>query len=388
MGKVRIEGGMKVYRRAILPAGFKANGLACGVKKSGKLDLALFFSETPAKAACKFTTNQFPAAPILINRKYLKYNREYRAIIANSGNANAFCGAAGLRDAEIITVSAAEVLKIKKENILVASTGIIARRLPVEKIEHALPELVRGLSKQAVDKAKRAILTTDKFVKDISVKFHLSGQTVTICAVAKGAGMIAPNMATMLCFIFTDANITQRALDLALTGAVAGSFNCITVDGCMSTSDSVMLLANGKAGNKLIDRGSDFTEFCAAINLVCLELAKMIVKDAEGATKFVRIHVKESRTYLEAKKIALSIANSNLFKTAIYASSLNVLGRIVASAGSAGVDLKEEDLKIEFSDLKKKNIDIEVSLLRGKSEAVIYTSDLTHEYIKINAEYN
>jgi len=379
---------MKVFKKAVLPAGFKANGVACGIKKSAKLDLALFFSEFPAKAACKFTIHQFPAAPVLLNKEYLKSNKEYRAIIANSGNANAFCGEEGKKDALMMSISSAETLGVKQENILVASTGIIARRLPVGKIQKALPGLVRGLSRQSVDKAKRAILTTDKAVKDLSVKFNVAGRPVTVCGVAKGSGMIAPNMATMLCFIFTDANITQRALDAALTGAVAGSFNCITVDGCMSTSDSVILLANGAAGNKIIDKGGYFSEFCAAVNLVCLELAKMIVKDGEGATKFVSIKVKGAKSSLEAKKVALSIANSNLFKTAVYASSTNIFGRIVASAGAAGVILKEKDFKIDFSDLKKKNIEIRVSLNQGESEAVIYTSDLTPEYVKINAEYN
>ncbi|MFH1440588.1 MAG: bifunctional glutamate N-acetyltransferase/amino-acid acetyltransferase ArgJ [Candidatus Omnitrophota bacterium] len=379
---------MRVYKKAILPVGFRANGVACGIKKSGKLDLALFISDLPAKAACKFTTNKLPAAPVIINKKYLRKNKEFRAIVVNSGNANAFCAEAGLSDAEKMSVSAAEILAVKKENILVASTGIIAKKLPIEKIEHALPDLVKGLSKQAIDKAKRAILTTDKFTKELTVKVNIAGRIVTVCGVAKGAGMIAPNMATMLCFIFTDANITQRVLDLALTSAVDNSFNLITVDGCMSTSDSVMLLANGQAKNSLIDTDKYFNDFCKAINMVCFELAKMVVKDGEGATKFIRIEVNEAKNYSEARKVGLSIANSNLFKTAMYASSLNVKGRIIASVGSAGVDLKEKDLKIKFSDLKKKDIEVKVSLAKGKSEVVIYTSDLSHEYVKINAEYN
>lgn len=379
---------MKIYKKAILPVGFRANGIACGIKKSGKLDLALFVSDVPAKAACKFTTNKLPAAPIIINKKYLRTNKEFRAIIVNSGNANAFCGEAGLKDARTMSGSAAKILSIKEESVLVASTGIIARKLPVEKIEHALPELVNGLSKQAIDKAKRAILTTDKFSKELTVKVNIAGKVVTICAVAKGAGMIAPDMATMLCFILTDANITRKALDCALTGAVANSFNRITVDGCMSTSDSVMLLANGQAKNEFIDTDKCFDDFYKALNTVCFELAKMIVQDGEGATKFIRIEVREANNYSEARKAALSIANSNLFKTAMYASSPNVLGRIIASVGSAGINLKEKDLKIKFSDLKKRDIEVKVSLARGKSEAVIYTSDLSHEYVKINAEYN
>ncbi len=379
---------MKIYKKAVLPAGFTANGVACGIKKSGKLDLALFVSDIPAKAACKFTTNKLPAAPIIINKKYLKKNKAFRAIIANSGNANAFRGEAGLTDARKMSSSAAKILNIREESVLVASTGIIAKKLPVEKIEDALPALVKGLSKQAIDKAKRAILTTDKFSKELTARVNISGKPVTICAVAKGAGMIAPDMATMLCFILTDANITQGALDFALTDAVNNSFNLITVDGCMSTSDSVMLFANGQAKNKLIDIDEYFDGFYKALNTVCFELAKMVVYDGEGATKFIRIEVKEAKNYTEARKTALGIANSNLFKTAMYASSPNVMGRIIASVGSAGIDLKEKDLKIKFSDLKKRNIEVTVSLARGKSEAVIYTSDLSCEYVKINAEYN
>lgn len=379
---------MKVYRKAILPLGFKANGVAAGIKKSGKPDLALFVSDAPAKAAAKFTANKLPAAPILVNKKYLAKNKEFKAIIANSGNANAFCGEAGLKDAQRMAQVTAEVLAVKQESILVASTGIIARKLPVEKIERALPELVNGLSEQAINRAQKAILTTDKFIKESAVKINIDGKPVIVCGVCKGAGMIAPDMATMLCFVFTDANIAQPALNRALTDAVDNSFNRITVDGCMSTSDSVILLANAQAKNNLIDAGRHFEDFCEALNFVSLELAKMVVRDGEGATKFIRIEVSEAKSFSEARKVALSIANSNLFKTAMYASSPNVIGRIIAAAGAAGVDLKERDLKIRFGDLKKRNIDVKVSLARGKSEVVIYTSDLTHEYVKINAEYN
>ena len=387
---------MKTYNRAVLPIGFKANGLACGIKKSGKLDLALFYSKAPARVAAKFTSNKIQAAPIKLCKRHLQRKRDFQALIVNSGNANCFTGSLGLRDAKETTKILAEYLGIKKESILVASTGIIGRRLPLVKIKQSLPELIRGLSIKGIDKAKKSIMTTDTFAKEVTVKFDIGSKSVTICGIAKGAGMIAPNLAypersrgaTMLCFIFTDAWITQKALNKALDTSVGSSFNCITVDGCMSTNDSVMILANGAAGNALIERDQNFNAFVKALGIVCLKLAKMIVKDAEGATKFIQIKVSQAKNFAEAKRLALSIANSNLFKTAVFASSPNVFGRIIAGAGASGVEVKEEDLKIKFSPLNKKEVKIYVSLNRGKSTAIVYTSDLTYEYIKINAGYN
>lgn len=378
---------MKIYKKAILPLGFKANAVACGIKRSGKLDLAVFYSDMPAKAACLFTTNKIQAAPIQINKKYLRNNRLYKAIIVNSGNANCFTGSLGLRHAEEITKVLAQAINTRKGTVLAASTGIIGRRLPVEKIKKTIPELIRGLSKQGIDRAKKAIMTTDNFAKEMTVKFNLGKRMVTICGVAKGAGMIAPNMATMLCFILTDANIAQNALDKALKNAVSNSFNCITVDGCMSTNDSVMFLANAAAGNVLIDTGKEFGSFSKALNIVCLELAKMIVRDAEGATKFIRIKVDKAKDFKEAKKIALAIANSNLFKTAMYGENPN-FGRIVAAIGSSGADAKEKSIKIKVSPLHKKEIEADVSIGHGNAAAMVYTSDLTPEYIKINAAYS
>ncbi|MFA5144953.1 MAG: bifunctional glutamate N-acetyltransferase/amino-acid acetyltransferase ArgJ [Candidatus Omnitrophota bacterium] len=378
---------MKIYKQAVLPKDFKANGIACGIKKSHKLDLALFYSNVPAKASCKFTANKILAAPVRINKRYLKNNKSFRAIIANSGNANCFTGDIGIKDARLSTELLAGVLNIKKESLLVASTGIIGRRLPVRKIKAGIPKLVAGLSSQGIDKAKSAILTSDTFAKGIAVKFQIGRQVVTICGVAKGAGMIAPNMATMLAFILTDAKITQRALDKALSICVDNSFNCITVDGCMSTNDSVMMLANGAADNPLIDKGKYFDLFTRAAGLVCLELAKMVIRDAEGATKFIRIKVEKARDRAEAKIAALSVANSNLFKTAMYGENPN-FGRIAAAIGASGIDIKEKDLKIKVSPLNKKEINVSISINRGKSSVVVYTSDLAPGYIKINAEYN
>ena len=370
-----------------MPKGFQANALACGIKKSGKLDLALFTSSLAAKASCKFSANKIQAAPILVNRFNLRDSQAFRAVIVNSGNANCFCGRQGIKDAFQVAKALARTLGVRKNEVLLASTGIIGRRLPVEKIQQALPKLVDGLSLQGADKAKRAILTTDTFSKTLTVYVTIGGQKVTICGMAKGAGMIAPDMATMLVFLFTDAHILKSALEGALRICVEETFNCITVDGCMSTNDSVIMLANGSAGNTLIKTGKDFNLFLHALKVVCLELAKMIVRDAEGASKFIQIKVDEARDFQEAKKFALAIANSNLFKTAAFGENPN-FGRIVAALGSCGVDLKEEDLKVRVSPLKKKEILIRVSVKRGKSSAVVYTSDLTPEYIRINAAYN
>ncbi len=378
---------MKIYKKAILPLGFKANAIACGIKKSGKLDLALFYSDIPAQAACQFTTNKIQAAPIKINKKYLKGNRQFQAIIVNSGNANSFTGSIGLKDAEETTKVLAEAIEIKKEKVLVASTGIIGRRLPVQKIKRVIPALVAGLSKKGIDRAKKAIMTTDTFTKEVTAKFNIGSRAVTICGLAKGAGMIAPNMATMLAFILTDGNITPRALNRALDIAVENSFNCITVDGCMSTNDSVMVLANGASVNALVDTDKNFNSFSKALNIVCLELAKLIIRDAEGASKFIQIKVSQAKNFSEARKAALGIANSNLFKTAMYGQDPN-FGRIVQAVGASAIELKEKDLKIKVSSLKKKEINVDVSIGRGNSFAVVYTSDLTPEYIKINAEYN
>jgi len=317
----------------------------------------------------------------------LSKSKTFQAIIANSGNANCFTGKAGLSDADNTTREVGKFLGIKKESVLINSTGIIGKRLDISKIRKGIAHLVKGLSSGGINKAKKAIMTTDLFAKEITVKLNIAGKTVTLCGVAKGAGMIAPNMATMFAFIFTDACISQVALEKALSLCVESSFNCITVDGCMSTNDSVMLLANGTAENKLIDKGNNFNKFTQALRIVCLELAKMIVKDGEGASKFIEVKVHGAANFKEARTAALSIANSNLFKTAMYGENPN-FGRIAAAIGASGIKVKEEGLKIKVSSLNKRNIQVSVFLNMGKAGATIYTSDLTPQYIKINAEYN
>ena len=378
---------MKKSLKAILPAGFKANGVACGLKKSGKLDLALLYSDLPAQASAKFTTNKIIAAPLIVSKKHLKSTKVIQAVIVNSGNANCFTGKNGIKDAETTVGYVAQELKIAKSSVLVNSTGIIGKKLDVTKIKLGVPGLVSGLSSQGIQKAEKAIMTTDTFAKEVSVSLKIGAKTVCICGIAKGAGMIAPDMATMLCFIMTDAKITKQALNQVLGFAVDKSFNCISIDGCMSTNDTVLILANGAAGNKIISEGKSLKDFSQALDLVCLELAKMVVSDAEGATKFIQIDVCQAKNYHEARRVALNIANSALFKTAVFGENPN-FGRVVAAVGASGIKIKESQLKIKLGSLKQKQVQLTVNLSSGKASATVYTSDLTPEYIKINAQYN
>ena len=378
---------MKKTLKVILPAGFKANGVASGLKKSGKLDLALIYSEFPALASAKFTTNSIIAAPLIVCKKHLKSAKKFQAVLINSGNANCFTGESGIRDAQATAGYVACQLKIARNSVLVNSTGIIGKKLDVAKIKKAIPGLVRGLSGVGIHKAGKAIMTTDTFVKEAAVRLKLGAKVVRICGIAKGAGMIAPHMATMLCFIMTDANIAKRALSRALSEAVENSFNCITVDGCMSTNDTVLVLANAAAGNKTISGGKDLQIFSNALKSICLDLAKMVVRDAEGATKFIQIDVNQAKDLREAKKVALNIANSVLFKTAVFGGNPN-FGRVAAAVGASGIKISEEQLKIKLGSLKGRQVKLAVSLSRGKAKVTVYTSDLTPEYVKINANYN
>lgn len=378
---------MKKYKKAVLPAGFKANGIACGLKKSGKPDLALLYSEFPAKASAKFTTNSIIAAPLVVCKKHLSLGREFQAVLVNSGNANCFTGKSGLSDAFATSGYVAQELKITKTSVLVNSTGIIGKKLDIAKIKQGMPELVSGLSVSGIHKVSKAMMTTDTFAKEVSVNLKIGKKSVRICGLAKGAGMIAPHMATMLCFIMTDAVITQQALEKALDSAVGETFNCISVDGCMSTNDTILILANAAAKNKIISGGNDLLIFSQALKTVCLDLAKMVVYDAEGATKFIQIDVCQAKNWSQAKKVALSIANSALFKTACFGENPN-FGRVAAAVGASGEKIKEEQLKIKLGALNKKEIKLTVNLTCGKAKCTVFTSDLTPEYIKINAAYN
>jgi len=369
------------------PLGFKANGLYCGIKRSGKPDLALIASDNLAQAACVFTKNSIKAAPLIVCQQHIRNNKA-QAIIANSGNANCFTGRFGKIYAQRTTEIIGKLLKIRSSDCLVASTGIIGKTLPFKRIEASAEKLVKGLSRNGASKAAKAILTTDLTLKEIAVELTIAGKKVTIAGMAKGSGMIAPNMATMLAFITTDAAISGNMLKKALKFANDKSFNRITVDGCMSTNDMVAVLANGKAKNNTVNKnGKDFNKFCEALTFVCLDLAKKIVLDGEGATKFIEVQVKGAQSEKQAHQAGLAVANSNLVKTAAYGSNPN-WGRVAAAIGSLGIaQVTEENLKINFSPFDKKHIKIIVDLNIGKHSASVFTSDLSYEYVKINVAY-
>lgn len=366
--------------------GFKANGVASGIKKSGKTDLSLIVSEIPCPTAGVYTKNSVKAAPLILAQEYLK-NNTAQAVICNSGNANCFTGKQGYSVAVKTADLIAKLLGIKPQDVIVASTGIIGKQLPFEKIQDSAPELVKNLSDKNGHAAALGILTTDLIEKQIAVEITLGGKKVTLGGCAKGSGMIQPDMATMLCFITTDASIDKKMLKKALAYATDHSFNCITVDGCMSTNDMVTVMANGFAANPTIKtENADFKKFTEALTFICTDLAKKIILDGEGATKFIEIKVAGAKDYPQAKKIALAIANSNLVKTAAYGSNPN-WGRVAAAVGALGLGITENNIKITFSPFVNKHIHINVYLKLGKHSAVVYTSDLSPEYVHINGKY-
>lgn len=378
---------MQFSLTAVLPQGFKANGLHCGLKKSGRPDLALISADAPCLCSCLFTTNTVTAAPVNLCKEYLRSTRMIRAVVANSGNANCFTGAAGLADARAVSAAVSRRLSAAPQQVLVASTGIIGKRLNRRAVIAAVPALVDGLSARGLQKAAKAIMTTDALRKQASASFVLGGKKIIVSGIAKGAGMIAPNMATMLAFVMTDVRISRQALDKAVKAACRETFNSITVDGCMSTNDMLAVMASGCAGNSRISGGSSLAAFTAALKAVCLEMAVAMVKDGEGASKCISIEVSGARSDADARKVALAIANSNLFKTAVYGQNPN-FGRIVAAAGASGVAVREKDIRVKMGPLTGKNVRVSVRLSLGGGKATVYTSDLTPQYIKINAAYN
>lgn len=380
---------MKIVKGGVTaPKGYKANGISAGIKRSGKPDLALIASDGPAIGAAVFTKNSVKAAPLIVSQRHIRGHKT-QAFIVNSGNANCFTGKFGLKYAEETTQLIGKLLGIPKQSVIVASTGIIGRPLPYNKIESHAAILVNGLNYAGGAKAARAILTTDLRIKELAVKINLGGKTVTIGGCAKGSGMIAPNMATMLAFITTDAAISPTMLKAALRIANEMSFNQITVDGCMSTNDMAVIMANGAAENRVITtKGKDFDLFCKALHHVCRDLAKKIVLDGEGATKFITVKINGAKSDAQAKNLGLAVANSMLVKTAAFGSNPN-WGRVAAAVGALGISsITEETLKISFSPFDKKEISIIVDLKFGKGTATVYTCDLSYEYVKINGAYN
>ena len=401
----------KIPGNIIAPKGFKAGSVHCGLKRDKKNhDIGIIFSEQPCKTAALFTTNQIVAAPIKLSRDVVK-NGKAQAIVVNSGNANACTGKKGEKDAESMALLTSKQLNIKPDEVLVASTGIIGHHLPMAKIKAGISnssERLGNKNTHAISIAK-AIMTTDLVHKQIAVETKIGGKEVTIGAIAKGSGMISPDMATMFCFITTDAVISLNTLRSCIKKSTESSFNQITVDGHMSTSDMVAILANGMAQNRNITSSTrnDLALFQKALDYVTQNMAKEIVKDGEGATKFVQIEIHEAKSASDAKKIARSIAESPLVKTAINGEDPN-WGRIVSAAGYAGVTLDESKLKLSVnkitiykeglpvtpapkrlkSVMKKKEITIQLHLGMGNKSTTLWTCDLSKEYVKINADYH
>lgn len=395
-----IEGGISA------PAGFLAAGVHAGIKKKKK-DIALIVSETPAISAGVFTQSLTRAACVDVDQQQLKQSQYASAILINSGNANACTGKRGYKNALQTIETTAVALGVPTKHVLVSSTGVIGQFLPMDKITLGIFEAVKQLRKGGNNDAAEGICTTDTFIKEIAVEFELGGRTVRIGGTAKGSGMIAPNMATMLAFITTDAALPRPLLQKALKQATDMSFNRITVDGDTSTNDMVLMLANGMSGNVPLKEGTPaFQKFYDALEYVLITLSKLIVKDGEGATKFVEITVKGARIHTDAEQAARTIANSNLVKTAIHGEDAN-WGRILAAVGRSGINFKPEKTEIYFDNvrilgnnydisfsearakkvLKKKEIIITVDLHSGKSSATFWTCDLSKKYVDINASY-
>ncbi len=375
------------------PKGFKALGKHIGIKKSGKLDLAVIFSDVLADASAVYTSNKVKGAPLIVTKDHLK-NGKAQALVINSGVANVCTGNKGLKDAEDTAKIIAKELKIKANNVVVASTGLIGTYLPMDKIKKGLKGIKNELSINS--NAAAAIMTTDTVKKEIAVKVD----NFVIGGIAKGSGMIHPNMATMLCFITTDAKIPSKKLSRFLKKSVNKSFNMISVDKDTSTSDMVVILANGlvgKVNEKKFQNGLDF---------VCMELAKKIAKDGEGATKLVEVEVKNALTKADASKLAKSVITSNLVKCTIFGNDPN-WGRILCAIGNSGAKFKENLIDIYFKDkiivkngsavnfdlgkirklMDKKILKITIDAKQGKENAVAYGCDMTYDYVKINARY-
>lgn len=393
-------------RKPTIVPGFKFAGISSGIKKKGEKDLALIFSEIPANTAGVFTVNKIKAAPVKLALDKLSSDKKAQAIIVNSGNANACTGKQGVRDAEDIVNSAASALGISPGFVFVSSTGVIGRPLPVQKIKKALPALAGSLSPASIKNAATAIMTTDTFPKIASKQIKIGGKTGTIAGIAKGAGMICPNMATMLSFIVTDIAISPGDLDAALKDAVNKSFNSLIVDNDMSTNDSVIIMANGALGNRPVSKRSRFYQ--GIKNALCditKDLALMIAGDGEGATKLIEVTVKGAGTGSDAEKVARAVAGSMLVKTAVYGKDPN-WGRIIAAVGYSGAEINEEKIDIYLGKVKLvsrgtgtgkeksaagflggKKIVITIDLGSGSRSARCVTCDLTEDYIKINAHY-
>jgi glutamate N-acetyltransferase/amino-acid N-acetyltransferase len=390
-------------------AGFSASGVAAGVRKAGRLDVAVIAADLPVPSAAVFTTNSVAAAPVLVSREHIASGL-CRAVAVNAGNANACTGAPGLAAARAMAATAATALECAPAEIVVASTGVIGVQLPLDVVTDGIIAAVASLSADGGGPAAQAILTTDTFAKESACAVTVGDATYTVGGMAKGSGMIQPNMATMLAFVTTDAPLTSEACAAALRAATRRTFNRITVDSDTSTNDMCLLMASGAApGAPGAPIGPDdpaFAAVSAAVHRVCGELARMIVRDGEGASKFIEVTVQGAESESDAEEAALSIANSPLFKTAIFGGDAN-WGRVAMAVGKSGAAVDPDRLEIVFAGittcvdgtglafdeeaaalaLAERDIPVVVDLHLGDASATVWTCDLTYEYVRINGEY-
>jgi glutamate N-acetyltransferase / amino-acid N-acetyltransferase len=398
---VEIPGGITAAK------GYTAAGVYCGIRKVKK-DIALIRSEVPANIAAVFTLNKTIAAPVIVDKLLLERGeKKCSAIVVNSGNANACTGERGMDDAWTMVRTTAESLGIPENEVMISSTGVIGQYLPIENVVAGIKQLPAQLTTNGSSDAAVAIMTTDTCAKEVAVEFEIGDAKIRIGGIAKGSGMIAPNMATMLAFLTTDANVPQPLLQSTFAKLIDRSFNRISVDGDMSTNDMAALLANGTSNAAPLEAGTNrFALFSEALEFVLVKLAKMIARDGEGATKLVEIVVNGARTEQEALTAARSVANSNLVKTAIHGADAN-WGRILAAVGYSGIDFDPMNVELYFGGLpilkknygivideakakeifSKENITITINLNQGKESANFWTCDLTKEYVHINASY-
>lgn len=390
--------------------GFRALGVSCGIKQSGEPDLGVMLCERSCNTAGVFTTNRVQAAPVLVSKKILERGSDrIKGIVVNSGNANACTGKQGIRDAAEMAAQAERIFGFEKSTMLVMSTGLIGKTLPMDRIKAGLLKVREGFNAQKGGSFARALMTTDTKEKFLAVRFDIQRVPVRIGAAAKGSGMIHPNMATMLALFTTDAAVSPACLTLALRRVTERTFNMISVDGDCSPNDSVFILASGASGATLIDseRGPAFEAFYSALLVAATELARAIVADGEGATKLVEIRVKGAESFNSASKVARAVANSPLVKTALFGEDPN-WGRIVCAIGYSGVPVDPDKIDIFFGDiqavkqgapsgvsdeecasrLKEREIVLTIGLNQGGCECSFWTCDFSYDYVRINAEYH
>ena len=389
------------------PKGFQAAGVKAGIKKSGNLDVAVIYTEKKAVVAGTFTKNAVAAAPVHVSKEVVATHTAH-AIVANAGCANACTGAQGEADAAAMQRIAADALGCSAQDVIVGSTGIIGQLLPMDKVEQGIHAAVKNLSVDGSVDAGNAIITTDTYSKAGATSVMIGGKEVRFGIIAKGSGMIRPDMATVLCFITTDADIDGMLLQEALSEVIEHSLNMISIDGDMSTNDMAIVLANGAAENpKITEKNADYEAFKETLLALCQGISEKIAADGEGATKFITVHVKGAKSFTDAKTVGMSVANSPLVKTAFFGEDPN-WGRVICAVGYAGVPMDPNHTTVQFGGIPvyadgvgvsydedalravmtAHDIVVEVDLKDGDSEAKVWTCDFSYEYVKINGEYH